>query len=85
MKLKTCKHTCYSRNILGDLFVSDTYYVIYKTTFFGLCRRYLRIIDSINYCHWYKSFCMATRYHSQAEAEAAIEDIEANPNRYVLR
>lgn len=90
MKLKTLKVVRTQKNVFGERFVDRTYYVIYRTLFFGLFRRYLRLHDldlhsadeSVR-VSWWSSLHYASTFHYQHKAEAVIRDIEANPNKYL--
>lgn len=89
MKLKTLKVVRTQKNVFGERFVDRTYYVIYRTLFFGLFRRYLQLHDldlhsadeSVR-VSWWSSLHYASTFHYQHKAEAVIRDIEANPNKY---
>lgn len=87
MKLKTLKVVSTQKNVFGERFVDRTYYVICRTLFFGLFRRYLHLHDlhfadgSVR-VSWWSSLDYASTFHYQHKAEAVIRDIEANPNKY---
>ncbi len=89
MKLKTLKVVSTQKNVFGEHFVDRTYYVIYRTLFFGLFRRYLHLhdfdlhfVDGSVRVSWWSSLDYATTFHYQHKAEAVIRDIDANPNKY---
>lgn len=87
MKLKTLKVVSTQKNVLGERFVDRTYYVIYRTLFFGLFRRYLHLhyspfTDGTIWVSWFSSLDYASTFSTQSKAEAVIRDIEAHPNKY---
>ena len=87
MKLKTLKVVRTQKNVFGERFVDCTYYVIYRTLFFGLFRRYLhlhnlRYIGGGIWVSWFSSLDYASTFSTLSEADAVIKDIEANPNKY---
>ncbi len=87
MKLKTLKVVSTQKNVFGERFVDCTYYVIYRTLFFGLFRRYLhlhdlRFADGSVRVSWWSSLDYASTFHYEHKAKAVIRDIEANPNKY---
>ncbi len=89
MKLKTRKVASTLKNIFGEHFVACTYYVIYRTLFFGLFRSYLHLHsyhldDGSTIVSWVNSSDIATRFDTQSAAEEVLRDIEANPNKYCL-
>lgn len=90
MKLKTLKVVSTQKNVFGERYVNCTYYVICRTLFFGLFRRYLRLYDlhftdGARWVSWFSSLDYASTFSTQSEAEAVIRNIEANPNKYCCR
>lgn len=90
MKLKTLKVVSTQKNVLGERFVDRTYYVICRTLFFGLFRRYLHLhylhfTDSTIWVSWFSSLDYASTFSTQSKAESVIRDIEAHPNKYYCR
>ena len=80
-----------TKNILGKNIESQETYIIYKSWFWGLFKRFLKFSVKngwniaanvyVNYMDvWY-----ATKFYNIYECNQLIEDMKENPNKYILK